>query len=80
MDRQGRAHGRWKQLSAPDARCGRLPSTPGRPVTQGEVIDRLFASGWNYRNDPLDPGFGFDLIRSVRKPPEIVVQHQRTSM
>ena len=36
-----------------------------------------FASGWNALSDPLDPGFGFDLIRLSASRTEIVVQQQR---
>ncbi|HET7889108.1 MAG TPA: DNA polymerase Y family protein [Bradyrhizobium sp.] len=49
----------------------------GRPVTQGEVIDRLFRERLEALNDPLDPGFGFDLIRLAASRTEIVVQEQR---
>lgn len=49
----------------------------GRPVTQGEIIDRLFRERLDALNDPLDPGFGFDLIRLSAGRTEIVVQQQR---
>jgi protein ImuB len=35
----------------------------GQPVTRPEVIDRLFRERLEALSDPLDPGFGFDLIR-----------------
>ena len=35
----------------------------GQPVTRAAVIDRLFRERLDALNDPLDPGFGFDLIR-----------------
>jgi protein ImuB len=35
----------------------------GQPITQGEVVERLFAEKLDALVDPLDPGFGFDLIR-----------------
>ena len=35
----------------------------GQPVTRPEVIDRLFRERLGALSDPLDPGFGFDLIR-----------------
>ena len=49
----------------------------GQPVTRGEVIDRLFRERLEALNDPLDPGFGFDLIRLAASRTEIVVQQQR---
>jgi protein ImuB len=49
----------------------------GQPVTKPEVIDRLFRERLSALNDPLDPGFGFDLIRLSASRTEIVVQQQR---
>jgi protein ImuB len=49
----------------------------GQPVTRGEVIDRLFRERLSALSDPLDPGFGFDLIRLSASRTEIVVQQQR---
>lgn len=49
----------------------------GQPVTQPEVIDRLFRERLDALSDPLDPGFGFDLIRLAASHSEIVVQEQR---
>jgi protein ImuB len=49
----------------------------GRPVTRAEIIDRLFRERLDALNDPLDPGFGFDLIRLSAGRTEIVVQQQR---
>jgi protein ImuB len=49
----------------------------GQPVTKGEVIDRLFRERLDALSDPLDPGFGFDLIRLSASRTEIVVQQQR---
>ncbi len=49
----------------------------GKPVTRAEVIDRLFCERLSALNDPLDPGFGFDLIRLSSSRTEIVVQQQR---
>src|SRR5467141_1193929 len=48
----------------------------GQPVTKGEVIDRLFRERLDALSDPLDPGFGFDLIRLSASRTEIVVQQQ----
>src|ERR1700739_4486442 len=48
----------------------------GQAVTKGEIIDRLFAKRLEPLNDPLDPGFGFDLVRLSASRTEIVVQQQ----
>jgi protein ImuB len=48
----------------------------GQAVTRAEVIDRLFRERLDALNDPLDPGFGFDLIRLAAGRTEIVVQQQ----
>jgi protein ImuB len=49
----------------------------GQPVTKAEMIDRLFRERLEALSDPLDPGFGFDLIRLAASRTEIVVQEQR---
>ncbi len=49
----------------------------GRPVTQSKVIDRLFRERLDALADPLDPGFGFDMVRLSASRTEIVVQEQR---
>lgn len=49
----------------------------GQPVTEPRVIDRLFRERLEALSDPLDPGFGFDLIRLSASRSEIVVQQQR---
>ena len=49
----------------------------GRPVTRPEMIDRLFRERLEALSDPLDPGFGFDLIRLSASRTEFVVQQQR---
>jgi len=48
----------------------------GQPVTRGDVIDRLFRERLDALSDPLDPGFGFDLVRLSASRSEIVVQQQ----
>jgi protein ImuB len=48
----------------------------GQPVTKTQVIDRLFRERLSTLSDPLDPGFGFDLIRLSANRTEIVVQQQ----
>jgi protein ImuB len=49
----------------------------GRPITQGEIIDRLFRERLDALADPLDPGFGFDLVRLSAVRTESVIQEQR---
>jgi protein ImuB len=49
----------------------------GRPVTRGEIIDRLLRERLDALADPLDPGFGFDLVRLSAVRTESVVQEQR---
>jgi protein ImuB len=49
----------------------------GQPVIHSEVIERLFAERLDALSDPLDPGFGFDLIRLAASRSEIVVPRQR---
>jgi protein ImuB len=48
----------------------------GQPVTRSDIIDRLFRERLDALNDPLDPGFGFDVIRLSASRTEIVVQQQ----
>lgn len=49
----------------------------GRPVTRTAVVERLFRERLAALADPLDPGFGFDLIRLSASHVETVVQEQR---
>jgi protein ImuB len=49
----------------------------GQPVTHEGVVIRLFRERLGALSDPLDPGFGFDLIRLSASCTEIVVQQQR---
>lgn len=49
----------------------------GQAVTRPDVVDRLFCERLDAIADPLDPGFGFDLIRMAASHTEIVVQQQR---
>jgi protein ImuB len=49
----------------------------GRPVTQNSIINRLFRERLDALADPLDPGFGFDMVRLSASRTEIVVQEQR---
>ena len=35
----------------------------GQPITRVAIVERLFAERLDALSDPLDPGFGFDLVR-----------------
>jgi protein ImuB len=48
----------------------------GQAITRSEVIDQLFRERLDALSDPLDPGFGFDLIRLSASRAETVVQQQ----
>lgn len=78
MDKQGKGA---RQLEASffrtDGAVRAIVVDTGRPVTQGAIIDRLFRERLDALHDPLDPGFGFDLIRLSASRTEIVVQQQR---
>jgi protein ImuB len=78
MGRQGKGA---RQLEArffrTDGAVRTIAVDTGQPVTKSEVIDRLFRERLDALSDPLDPGFGFDLIRLTASRTEIVVQEQR---
>jgi protein ImuB len=78
MDRQGKGARRLEaSFFRTDGAVRTITVDAGRPVTKREVIDRLFRERLDALNDPLDPGFGFDLIRLSASRTEIVVQQQR---
>lgn len=54
-----------------------IPVEAGRPVTQTRIVARLFREKLDALADPLDPGFGFDLIRLSASHVETVLQEQR---
>lgn len=54
----------------------RIGVDTGRAVTQREVIDQLFRERLDALSDPLDPGFGFDLIRLSASRTETMVPRQ----
>ncbi|MBR0756978.1 DNA polymerase Y family protein [Bradyrhizobium jicamae] len=78
MDKQGKGA---RQLEASffrtDGAVRTIVVDTGRPVTKSDMIDRLFRERLDALSDPLDPGFGFDLIRLAAGRTEIVVQQQR---
>jgi len=49
----------------------------GQPVTKPEMVQRLFAEKLDALADPLDPGFGFDLIRLAASHTVVVTEAQR---
>ncbi|WP_409363652.1 Y-family DNA polymerase [Bradyrhizobium sp. AUGA SZCCT0431] len=78
MDKQGKGARRLEaSFFRTDGAVRTITVDTGRPVTRPEVIDRLFRERLDALNDPLDPGFGFDLIRLSASRTEIVVQQQR---
>ncbi len=78
MDQQGKGARRLEaRFFRTDGAVRAIVVDTGQPVTMGEVIDRLFRERLDALNDPLDPGFGFDLIRLSSSRTEIVVQQQR---
>lgn len=78
MDRQGKGARRLQaHFFRTDGVVRAISVDTGQPVTKAEVIDRLFRERLDALNDPLDPGFGFDLIRLSASRVEIVVQQQR---
>ncbi len=78
MDKQGKGARRLEaSFFRTDGVVRAIAVDTGRPVTKSEIIDRLFRERLEALNDPLDPGFGFDLIRLSANRTEIVVQQQR---
>jgi protein ImuB len=78
MDRQGKGARRLEaSFFRTDGAVRSIAVDTGRPVTKADMIDRLFRERLDALNDPLDPGFGFDLIRLAASRTEIVVQQQR---
>ena len=49
----------------------------GQPVTRAEMVQRLFRERLEALADPLDPGFGFDLIRLSASHTVVVTEAQR---
>jgi len=78
MEKQGKGA---RQLEASffrtDGVVRALQVDTGQAVTRVAIIDRLFRERLDSLSDPLDPGFGFDLIRLSAGRTELVVQQQR---
>ncbi len=78
MDQQGKGARRLEaSFFRTDGTLRAIMVDTGQPATRSEVIDRLFRERLEALNDPLDPGFGFDLIRLSASRTEIVVPQQR---
>jgi protein ImuB len=78
MDRQGKGARRLEaSFFRTDGAVRTIAADTGQPVTKAEMIDRLFRERLDALADPLDPGFGFDLVRLSASRTEIVVQQQR---
>jgi protein ImuB len=77
MDKQGKGARRLEaSFFRTDGVVRTLVVDTGQSVTRALVIDRLFRERLEALSDPLDPGFGFDLIRLSASRTEIVVQQQ----
>jgi protein ImuB len=78
MDRQGKGARRLEaSFFRTDGAVRAIVVDTGQPVTKSGVMDRLFRERLDALSDPLDPGFGFDLVRLSASRTEIVVQQQR---
>ncbi|NEW98584.1 DNA polymerase Y family protein [Rhodopseudomonas sp. BR0G17] len=78
MERSGKGA---RQLTASffrsDGAVRSISVETGQPVTRVEVVQRLFAEKLDALADPLDPGFGYDLIRLAASVSVSVAEAQR---
>jgi protein ImuB len=78
MEKQGKGARRLEaSFFRTDGAVRAITVETGQAVTRVAVIERLFRERIDAIADPLDPGFGFDLIRLSAGRTEIVVQQQR---
>ena len=78
MEKQGKGARRLEaSFFRTDGAVRSIMVESGRPVTRSAIIDRLFRERLDALADPLDPGFGFDMVRLSASRTEIVVQEQR---
>ena len=78
MERQGKGARRLEaSFFRVDGVVRTIAVDAGQPVTRVGLIDRLFRERFDVLADPLDPGFGFDLIRLSASRVDAVVQEQR---
>jgi protein ImuB len=78
MERQGKGARRLEaSFFRTDGVVRAIAVDTGQPVTKPAMIERLFRERLEALSDPLDPGFGFDLIRLSASRVESVVAQQR---
>src|SRR5215470_4424887 len=78
MEKQGKGARRLEaSFFRTDGVVRTLVVDTGQAVTRPAIIDRLFKERLDSLSDPIDPGYGFDLIRLHASRTEIVVQQQR---
>src|SRR6202012_3032331 len=78
MDKQGKGARRLEaSFFRTDNAVRSIAVDTGLPVTRSVIIDRLFRERLEALRDPLDPGFGFDLIRLAASRTEILAPQQR---
>jgi protein ImuB len=78
MERQGKGARRLEaSFFRVDGAVRTIAVDAGQPVRRSGLIDRLFRERFDALVDPLDPGFGFDLIRLSASRVDAVVQEQR---
>ena len=79
MEKQGKGARRLEASLLPHRRRGARDHGRYRTSRDAkrESIDRLFRERLDALADPLDPGFGFDMVRLSASRTEIVVQEQR---
>jgi protein ImuB len=78
MEKQGKGARRLEaSFFRTDGAVRTITIETGQPVRCANMVERLFRERLDALSDPLDPGFGFDLIRLSAGHTEIVVQQQR---
>jgi protein ImuB len=78
MERQGKGARRLEaSFFRTDGAVRAITLDTGQPVIKAAMIEWLFRERLDALSDPLDPGFGFDLIRLSASRVESVVQQQR---
>lgn len=64
LDRHGMGGRRFEMgFFRADGRVTRVPVLAGQPLKQAGILERLMSLRLDALADPLDPGFGFDMIR-----------------
>ena len=78
MERHGKGARRLEaSFFRTDGAVRAITVAAGRPVTRTRTVQGLFRERLEALADPLDPGFGFDLIRLAASHVENVTQEQR---